>query len=104
MFIWGLLFTSPKHSASSLKCYLPQWIGAFRKQKPDKSRERLLLISCYIRNSLGKEGKGKTQVEKIRAQSINQPYSFILEAIIGEGNGTPLQYSCLENPMDRGAW
>ena len=23
---------------------------------------------------------------------------------IGEGNGTPLQYSFLENPMDRGAW
>jgi len=23
---------------------------------------------------------------------------------IGEGDGTPLQYSCLENPMDRGAW
>ena len=22
----------------------------------------------------------------------------------GEGNGTPLQYNCLENPMDRGAW
>ena len=22
----------------------------------------------------------------------------------GEGNGTPLQYSCLENPMDVGAW
>ena len=22
----------------------------------------------------------------------------------GEGNGTPLQYSCLENPVDRGAW
>ncbi|KAI4548527.1 hypothetical protein MG293_000857 [Ovis ammon polii] len=22
----------------------------------------------------------------------------------GESNGTPLQYSCLENPMDRGAW
>ena len=28
-------------------------------------------------------------------------YSNIL---CGEGNGTPLQYSCLENPMDRGAW
>ena len=26
-----------------------------------------------------------------------QPYT-------GEGNGNPLQYSCLENPMDRGAW
>ena len=22
----------------------------------------------------------------------------------GEGNGTPFQYSCLENPMDGGAW
>ena len=22
----------------------------------------------------------------------------------GEGNGNPLQYSCLENPMDRGGW
>ena len=24
--------------------------------------------------------------------------------VIGEGNGTPLQYSCLENPKDGGAW
>ena len=24
--------------------------------------------------------------------------------IHGEGSGTPLQYSCLENPMDGGAW
>ena len=23
---------------------------------------------------------------------------------LGEGNGNPLQYSCLENPMDGGAW
>ena len=23
---------------------------------------------------------------------------------VGEGNGNPLQYSCLENPMDGGAW
>ena len=27
-----------------------------------------------------------------------------LENILGEGNGNPLQYSCLEDPMDRGAW
>ena len=25
-------------------------------------------------------------------------------SVYGEGNGTPLQYSCLENPMDGGAW
>ena len=24
--------------------------------------------------------------------------------MFGEGNGTPLQYSCLENPMEGGAW
>jgi len=24
--------------------------------------------------------------------------------LFGEGNGKPLQYSCLENPMDSGAW
>ena len=28
----------------------------------------------------------------------------LLCIIIGEGNGTPFQYSCLENPMDGGAW
>ena len=27
-----------------------------------------------------------------------------LALVIGEGNGTPLHYSCLENPMDGGAW
>ena len=29
---------------------------------------------------------------------------FLLLPFCGEGNGNPLQYSCLENPMDRGAW
>ena len=28
----------------------------------------------------------------------------LLDVSFGEGNGTPLQYSCLENPVDRGAW
>ena len=28
----------------------------------------------------------------------------ICREVDGEGNGTPLQYSCLENPMDGGAW
>ena len=28
----------------------------------------------------------------------------IILVFTGEGNGTPLQYSCLENPMDGGAW
>ena len=34
-------------------------------------------------------------------------YNFFLDSIdkqYGEGNGTPLKYSCLENPTDGGAW
>ena len=31
-------------------------------------------------------------------------FCFSLKHMDGEGNGTPLQYSCLENPMDGGAW
>ena len=27
-----------------------------------------------------------------------------MHACVGEGNGNPLQYSCLENPRDGGAW
>ena len=33
-----------------------------------------------------------------------QKFREELTPILGEGNGTPLQYSCLENPMDGGAW
>ena len=32
------------------------------------------------------------------------PLISILNPKFGEGNGTPLQYSCLENPMDQGTW
>ena len=33
-------------------------------------------------------------------KSINKD----VPSAFGENNGTPLQYSCLENPMDGGAW
>jgi len=36
--------------------------------------------------------------------SSSGPNIHINVVRLGEGNGTPLQYSCLENPMDRGAW
>ena len=31
-------------------------------------------------------------------------YNQEINTWLGEGNGTPLQYSCLENPMDGGTW
>ena len=45
----------------------------------------------------------------IQASSIPGRFDFkspgkLFPLSSGEGNGTPLQYSCLENPMDGGAW
>ena len=31
-------------------------------------------------------------------------FNTLSRLVMGEGNGTPLQYCCLENPMDGGAW
>ena len=42
--------------------------------------------------------KNLPAMQETRVQSLDQ------EDPPGEGNGNPLQYSCLENPMDRGAW
>ena len=39
------------------------------------------------------------------AYNVGGPGSILgSERSSGEGNGNPLQYSCLENPMDGGAW
>ena len=45
------------------------------------------------------------QMVKAAAYSVGDP-GWIpgLGRSPGEGNGNPVQYSCLENPMDRGAW
>ena len=39
-----------------------------------------------------------------RITAITSLIPDFLSHIIGEGNGTPLRYSCLENPMDGGGW
>ena len=40
--------------------------------------------------------KGRTRTERLH-------FNFSLSCV-GEGNGNPLQYYCLENPRDGGAW
>ena len=47
------------------------------------------------------------QLSCITYSSVNYIYHvvyYIPSTYFGEGNGTLLQYSCLENPMNRGAW
>ena len=43
-----------------------------------------------------------SQQTSLKSQLINILVNNMVS--VGEGNGTPLQYSCLENPMDGGAW
>ena len=46
----------------------------------------------------------KRKEHALKKQSENQIRIALSKTFFGEGNGTPLQYSCLENPMDGGAW
>ena len=53
--------------------------------------------------------KSQTQLKQLSMRTWLYIYIYVCVCAcvythIGEGNGTPLQYSCLENPMDRGAW
>ena len=55
-------------------------------------------------------GKGQFSFQSQRKampkniQTTTQMHSCHARKIIGEGSGNPFQYSCLENPLDRGAW
>ena len=75
--------------------------------------------SSYILLPLSLLQVGKQMIDLKRASQValvvkNQPatagdvkdFGSIpgLGRPLGEGNGNPLQYSCLENPMERGAW
>jgi len=46
----------------------------------------------------------KLRKEYIKAVNCHPAYLTYMQSTSGEGNGNPLQYSCLENPMDGGAW
>ena len=47
---------------------------------------------------------GGSVVKNLPANAGDQGSIPGLERSPGEGNGIPLQYSCLKNPVDRGAW
>ena len=56
---------------------------------------------------LARKPSPSTVIFITRVISFPSQWALIRHALgqdLGEGNGTPLQYSCLENPMDGGAW
>ena len=46
----------------------------------------------------------ETQLQFLGQENLLEKGMATHSSILGEGNGTPLQYSCLENPMDGGTW
>ena len=46
----------------------------------------------------------KGDLKEVLKGDLERKVMTHLDSIFGEGNGNPLQYSCLKNPMDGGAW
>ena len=61
-----------------------------------KKQQLKLGIEQQTDSKLGKE--------YVKAVYCHPAYLTYVQTTSGEGNGIPFQYSCLENPMDGGAW
>ena len=76
----------------------------FKKIKEGLNKWQESLCSCIRRYNIIKGFPGGSE-GKESACNVGDLGSIPgLGRSPGEGNGNPLQYSCLENPMDRGAW
>ena len=73
--------------------------GAIRRRQWQSTPVLLPGKSHGWRNLVGYSPWGLEESDMIE----RLPFHFSLSCI-GEGNGNPLQYSCLENPRDGGAW
>ena len=97
--IWSLLISlssyllslSEKLQQCPLNVVLARWWHPTPVLLPGKSHGQRSLVGC------GPWGREELDTTKWL------PFHFSL-LCIGEGNGNPLQCSCLENPRDRGAW
>ena len=83
---WSSLTFTSKYNAYPEKARPPTPVLL-----PGKSHERRSLVGC---SPWGRKQSDTTE---------RLPFHFSLSCI-GEGNGNPLQCSCLENPRDGGAW
>ena len=99
--LWKLPVSPPE--TKSCTCLLLHYMSLIKKLSgrrqwhptpvllPGKSHGRRSLVGC---STWGHEESDTTE---------QLPFHFSLSCI-GEGNGNPLQCSCLENPRDGGAW
>ena len=84
----------------------PENLSGVRRRDSEKTVESMLVASCKSEELQegapeGKNWKDNTQWLTNERHDIEKLWTRMW---FREGNGTPLQYSCLENPMDGGAW
>ena len=114
---WSFNFSiSPSNEYSGLISFRMDWLDLLAVQGTLKSllqhhssKASILRCSAFLMVQLSHPymTTGKT-IALTRWTFVGKVMSLLFNMLsrldIGEGNGTPLQYSCLENPMDGGAY
>ena len=83
-----------------IKPMSPALVGGFFTT--ESSQKPILCIVVYVCQSLGFSGGSDGKESACNAGDLGSVPG--LGRSPGKGNNSPLQYSCLENYMDRGAW
>ena len=86
--VQGTLKTLPQHHSSKASILLHSAFFIVQLSHPYMTTGKTIALTRW------------TLVDKVMSLLFN----LLSRLVIGEGNGTPLQYSCLENPMDGWAW
>ena len=114
---WSFSFNiSPSNEHPGLTSFRMDWLDLFAVQGTLKSllqhhgsKASILWCSAFFTVQLSHPymTTGKT-IALTRRTFVGKVMSLLCNMlsrlVIGEGNGTPLQYFCLENPMGGGAW
>ena len=114
---WSFSFSiSPSNEYSGLISFRMDWLDLLEVQRTLKSllqhhssKASILRCSAFfiVQHSHLYKTTGKT-IALTRRNFVSKVMSLLFNMlsrlVVREGNGKPLQYSCLENPMDGGAW
>ena len=114
---WSFSFSiSPSKEHPGLISFRMVWLDLLAVQgtlksllQHHRSKASILRRSAFFTDQLSHPymTTGKTMALTRRTfvgKVIPLFFNMLPRLVIGVGNGTPLQYSCLENPIDRGAW
>ena len=114
---WSFSFSiSPSNEYSGLISFKIDWLDLLAVQgtlksllQPHSSKASILRCSAFFMVQLSHPymTTGKTialTIWTFVGKAFSVLFNTITRIVMGEGNGNPLQYSCLENPRDGGAW